>query len=144
MARYDKYDPISGGFRALLAADLTPDANGEVGPVGVELNTSGRVAVGGTLGAVRGVMVKNAAREGAARYSTAMVGAPNPAAFIGQKAGDAVDIMTNGEIVDVSDLAFTPGATIYVDNSDGTLTETATDNQQIGFMVDANRLVVRV
>ena len=37
MARYDKYDPISGGFRAPLAADLTPNASGEWGPRAVSL-----------------------------------------------------------------------------------------------------------
>jgi len=144
MPRYDKYDPISGGFRALLAANLTPDADGEVGPVGVTLNTSGRVVVGGA--AVVGILVKNSAKQGAGQYSTAIQGAPNAAAFIGQKAGDAVDIMTSGEIVGLAALEFTPGAPIYVDATTGVLTDDSETgvNPQVGFMVEVDRLVVRV
>ena len=53
MARYDKYDPISGGFRAPLAANLTL-TNGNFGPKAVSLNSSGKVVVGtaGTTGLV--------------------------------------------------------------------------------------------
>ena len=142
MARYDKYDPISGGFRAKLNANLTPDADGQVGPVGVTLNTSGRVVVGGA--AAVGVLVKNASHQAAPRYSTGMQGAPNPDAFIGQRAGDVVDVMTSGEIVGLSSLGLTPGATIYADATTGELTETATGNTKVGFMVEADRLVVRV
>lgn len=144
MARYDKYDPISGGFRAKLNANLTPDVNGEVGPIGVSLNTSGRLVEGGAAGAIKGVLVKNAAREGAPRYSTGMQGDPNPDAFIGQRAGDPVDVMTSGEIVGLSGLGLTPGASIYAAAADGALTETATSNTYVGFMVEADRLVVRM
>jgi hypothetical protein len=142
--RYDKYDPISGGFRAKLNANLSPDANGEVGPVGVSLNTSGRVLVGGAE--TVGVLVKNSAREGASQYSTGMQGAPNPAAFIGQMAGDVVDIMTSGEIVGLTPLGLTPGANIFADATDGSLTEDDNTgaNRKVGFMVEADRLIVRL
>lgn len=43
MARYDKYDPLSGGFRALLAPGW---AVADETPVGVGLDTSGRVVAG--------------------------------------------------------------------------------------------------
>ncbi len=144
MARYDKYDPISGGFRAKLNADLSADANGEAGPLGVTLNSSGRVVIGGGTGTQVGLLVKNAARQGPAQYSTTPYGSPNPAASPGQKAGDVVDIMTSGEIVGLSALAFTPGATIYTDNTTGALTATVGTNTKVGFMIDADRLVVRI
>jgi len=40
--RYDKYDGVTGGFRAKLAADLTVDAEGSTGVKSVSLNASER------------------------------------------------------------------------------------------------------
>lgn len=145
MARYDKYDPISGGFRAKLAADLTMDANGEFGPAGVSLNTTGRVVVGtGGQSGLVGVLVKNAARQGTGRWSNTLHGIPNPAAPIGAMAGDVVDIMTNGEIVDLDPDDFPAGSAVYT-AADGTLSTTGgAGTSQVGWTVEAGRMVVRV
>lgn len=145
MPRYEKYEPIAGGFRATLEADLTGiDANGEWGPRAVSLNTAGRVVVGtaGASGLV-GVLVKNAPKQPTGRFSTTLQGAPNPRAWLGQKAGDRVDIMTNGEIVDVQALGLTPGVAVYA-AADGTLSGTATGNTRVGWMVENWRMVVRL
>ena len=47
MATYDKYEPIAGGFRARLAAAAVL-TNGSIGPIGVSLNSSGKVLQDGT------------------------------------------------------------------------------------------------
>ena len=44
MARYDKYEPKGGGFRAPLSADMT-DAQVDT-VLGVSLNASGQVVIG--------------------------------------------------------------------------------------------------
>ena len=117
MARYDKYDPISGGFRAPLAADVLP---GNVGvPVGVSLDANGRVVVG-TAGQSGGVGVFVADRI--------------------MRAGEIADIMTDGEIVDVTGLA---AGTKYGVAAGGAIGTTA-GNYRIGHTVEATRLVVRV
>lgn len=116
MARYDKYDPVSGGFRAPLNADW---ADGDVGLVfGVGLNSSGRVVKGAGQTGVRGVLVVDAK---------------------GYKAGDIVDVMTNGEIVEVASLA---AGTRYVANTGTGVLATATGTE-VGYTVEATRLVVR-
>lgn len=145
MARYDKYDPISGGFRAPLADDLTLSSNGEFGPKAVSLDTDGRVEVGtaGSSGLV-GVLVKNAART-PWTATTADNSGYNAAVPVGCKAGDIVDIMTSGEIVDLAGSGITglaAGQPIYA-TAGGDLTNVATGNTKIGYTVEANRLVVR-
>ena len=91
MARYDKYDPISGGFRAALDVDITGDAAGEFGPKAVSLNASGRVVVGTAgISGIAGILVKNAPKRPIAAMSTSMQGTPYPTAWMGQKAGDMV------------------------------------------------------
>lgn len=142
MARYDKYDPIAGGFRAKLNADLTL-TNGEFGPAGVSINTSGRVVVGngGASGTV-GVLVKNAARGPVQKWGTSLQGASLPESSPGCKAGDVVDIMTSGEIADVT--VGTAGQEIYA-LANGTLSATpATGAVSVGFIVTVGRMVVRV
>jgi hypothetical protein len=145
MARYDKYDPISGGFRAKLNADLTLDGNGEFGPRAVSLNTSGRVVVGtaGQSGLV-GILVKNAAKQAVTRWGLSTSGTPNAAAPIGALAGDVVDIMTNGEIVEVT--GFTAGQPVYA-HADGSLDAVATAGTKVGYIVEVvngrGRMVVR-
>ena len=138
MARYDKYDPISGGFRGVLAADfaLGTPVNGVFPNLGkvypVSLNSSGLV----TIGAI-------AANPG-------MVGVM---ILTSQKfAGDVVDIMTEGEIVDLNsaspfdNFAAAPvaGSKYYGVAADGTVSATATSNYFIGHTVEATRLIVRV
>lgn len=147
MARYDKYDPVSGGFRAPLAANLTPNSIGEFGPKAVSLNDQGRVVVGtaGTSGLV-GVLVKNAPRLPAGPSSIISDRGYNAAAPIGLMAGDVVDIMTSGEIVDLAGSGITglaAGQPIYTDAA-GDLTNVATGNTRVGYTVEADRMVVRV
>ena len=145
MARYDKYEPIAGGFRARLEADLTGvSASGEWGPKAVSLNNAGRVVVGtGGVSGLVGIVVKNAPKQPAGRFSTTLQGAPNSRAWLGQKAGDTVDIMTNGEIVDVQGLNLTPGQPVYA-HADGSLDAVATAGTKVGYMVENWRMVVRL
>lgn len=146
MARYDKYDPISGGFRAPLAANLTL-TNGEFGPKAVSLNTSGRVVVG-TAGAsgLCGILVKNAARQPWTATSAGPQGTANPTTPIGCMAGDIVDVMTNGEIVDLASAGITglaAGIPVYATTA-GDLTNVVGTNIKVGWTVEANRMIVRV
>lgn len=136
MARYDKYDPISGGFRAKLAADFAPGTLGvNLGKIyPVSLNSSGLVTIGaiGAQVGLAGVMVLTEAKF----------------------AGDVVDIMTSGEIVDINVAAapfdnFTAAAVAgqkyYGVTADGTIiAATPTANYYIGTTVEATRLIVRV
>jgi hypothetical protein len=131
MARYDKYDPISGGFRAPLAADFTTAANfGKV--YAVRLNASGQVVIGST-GANTGIVGLMVLTK--ATY-----------------AGEVVDVMTHGEIVDLNtstpfdNFAAAPvaGTDYFGVAADGTISATATANFRIGHTVEAKRLVVRV
>jgi hypothetical protein len=134
MARYDKYDPISGGFRAALAADWA-DADCGI-PFAVGLDTNGRVVKGaGTTGVV-GVLVVDG-----------MVG-PTGTRVSNKKATNIVDVMTAGEISDctLSDgtTALDPGTKYFGEAAaTGLLTATATANYAIGWAVDTSRLVVR-
>jgi hypothetical protein len=136
--RYDKYDPISGGFRAKLNADLTFDGAGSVGPKVVSLNATGKVVIG-TAGqsGFCGVLVKAVPMTPSLGN---IAGTVNAAVPIGGKAGDVVDIMTAGEIVDVTGLA---AGTRYFAKSDGTLSALSSDGPYVGFTVEATRLVVR-
>lgn len=142
MARYDKYDPISGGFRAPLNADLTFSSEGEFGPTVVSLNANGRVVVGTAAqsGGV-GVVVKNVPK-----YPNLgnIPGQINSAVPIGGMAGDVVDVMTQGEIMDVPGLV---AGTTYYAAADGSLTATApaagANGWKVGHTVEAGRLVVR-
>lgn len=141
-ARYDKYEPLAGGFRAPLGADLTFDAAGNYGPKVVSLNTSGQVVEGtaANSGGV-GILVKSVPL-----YPNLgnIPGAVNAGVPIGGKAGNIVDVMTHGEITDVSGL---DAGTTYYAAADGTLTATApasgTNGWKVGHTVEATRLVVR-
>lgn len=122
MARYDKYDPISGGFRAPLDADWGAALVGV--PTGVGLNANGRIVAGAGNTGVLGVLVVNEPKS----------------------AGDVVDPMTDGEIVDVDGLA--AGTNYFAAGADGTLGAGApaagTNATRVGHTVEATRLVVRV
>lgn len=146
MARYDKYDPIAGGFRGLLGADLVL-TNGSVGPLAVSLNSSGQVVVGtaGQSGAV-GILVKNAAKGPLTQWSTSMTGgSPLAVAPVGCMAGDVVDVMTSGEIVDIDKTQFPAGSKIYATAATGVLSTTGGSTKVlIGFTVEAGRLIVRL
>ena len=120
MARYDKYDPISGGFRAPLAADW---GSGDVAvPRAVTLDGNGRVIKVAAADTAKAVLVIDQVKS----------------------AGDVVDCMTAGEIVEVGLAA----GTDYYSKADATL-ETAApgagvNKVKIGHTVEADRLVVRV
>lgn len=137
MARYDKYDPKDGGFRAPLNAAW----NATSGPAGVSdlnrviavgLNGNGRVVKATTAAAAVGVVVVSAAKN----------------------AGEIVDIMTDGEIVelDANDIqgatAPTAGTKYYLDATASRLAATAPgagiNGFYVGTTVEAGRLVVRV
>jgi uncharacterized protein DUF2190 len=123
MSRFDKYDPYDGGFRAKLNAAITATNAGKI--YAVSINTSGKVVIGGSgLVDIRGLICATEAMA----------------------AGDAIDVMTDGEIADAtmtSGTAFTAGALIYC-HADGTIDATATSGKAIGFTVELDRLVVRV
>lgn len=133
MARYDKYDPIAGGFRAKLKVALTVSTaldKERIFGVSIEAAT-GLLVLGGAATAIRGIIN---VRESKA-------------------ANDVVDVMTHGEIVDAFFLndgstATVLGTVYYVDNVTGAITATTTSNKAIGVRVadtpDKGRIVVRV
>lgn len=135
MARYDQVEPHVGIVRAPLAAALTFDANGEFGPKAVSLDANGRVVVG-TAGqsGFAGVLVKNVPMVPAGRFTAGQI-VNN---WMGGRAGDVVDIMTQGQILDTS---LPAGSAIYATPA-GDLTTTATGNTKVGYTVEAGRLVV--
>lgn len=123
-ARYDKYDPISGGFRAKLNAAW---AAADVGvPFGVGLNASGRVVKGAGNTGVLAVLVCDDAYP----------------------AGETVDLMTAGEIVDIDSPALVAGTTYYADGTTGVISTSApavgANATRVGRTVEAWRLVARV
>jgi hypothetical protein len=117
MARYDKYDPVGGGHRAPLAAD---QAKIPGNPLGVGLNTSGRVVIGaGNTGIIGVICVTK-----------------------DMKAGDIVDVMKFGEVVEMTS---TTAGTVYTANTTtGVLSNAAASATQtpIGYTVEADRLIV--
>jgi hypothetical protein len=144
-AAYDKYEPLAGGFRARLAAPLPLTNGGFIGAV--SLNASGRVTPGtGGQSGVVGVLVKNVAKGPVGSWGTDLGGGtPNPNAPIGNRAGDQVDIMTNGEVVNLDPTAFPAGSKVYAAAADGALSTTGgAGTVLIGFTVEAGRLVVRL
>ena len=121
MARIDKYDPKSGGFRAALAAAqaATPGAVGDAdGPIGVGLDVNGRVVPGAGQSGVVGVLVLTQDKV----------------------AGDIVDVMTDGDIVEFGGAA---GTVYFAAAANGAISTTNTGTR-VGHTVEANRLVCRV
>lgn len=117
MARIDKYNPVSGGFRAPLNAAYTGSPN----VVGVGINNSGRVVVGGGVTGIVGVVCL-----------------PQDKAV-----GVVVDVMTDGEIVQFGG---TLGSLYTANTTTGAVSTTAPSATQtpVGWTVEANRLIVRV
>lgn len=135
MARYDQVEPHVGIVRAPLAANLTFSAAGEFGPVGVSLDANGRVVVGtGGQSGLAGVLVKNVPTMPAS-LATAAQTINN---WMGGRAGDVVDIMTQGQILDTG---LPAGSKIY-SAANGTLSTTVAAGSQVGYTVEAGRLVV--
>lgn len=125
MARFDKYEPFSGGFRVRLAADFTTAADFEK-IWAVTVNTSGLAVLKGavTAATLRGVTV-----------------------ITGKKyAGDVIDVMSDGEIVEVNtpSVIATPGVKLYAAAADGAATAVSASNFEFGFTVEAERVIVRV
>lgn len=121
IARYDKYDPTNGGFRAQLAVDT--EAGEGYTPVGVGLDVYGHVVAGAGQTGVVGVYIPHGLK----------------------KVGDIVDVMTSGEIVELA--GGTPGTVMTADATTGVVDDTAVGagtNIALGFTVEATRLVVRV
>lgn len=121
MARYDKVEPLSGSHRALLNADwLVGDLNKVVA---VSLNASGKV-VKGTAGQTGFIGVVCLTKI---RY-----------------ANDVVDVMQDGEIVELTGLI---AGQRYFANADGSgltpASGTITALQLVGWTVEATRLIVR-
>ena len=137
MARYDKYEPLTGGFRAALAVDwLDADLN-KVVPV--SLNTQGQVVkgTGGQSGFVGVVCITGRQVD--------VVGKPIGTNWKGSKnAGDIVDVMQDGEIVELTGLV---AGKEYFASADGsglvTPPASITGLHKVGWTVEAGRLVVR-
>jgi hypothetical protein len=125
VARFDKYDGVSGGFRAPLAADFVTAANMSKA-FGVGLDTNGRVVLAiGTTG-IKGVLILTKKKY----------------------AGEIVDVMTAGEVAEFDPV--TPGTLAAAGTNwqalttDGTISAAAADatHINIGYTVQAGRLVV--
>lgn len=136
MSRIDKYDPKSGGFRAPLNAALTATS----GPAGVtDLNRVLVVALNGS-----GRLIK--ATTAASAVGVICIGSP-------KAAGDIVDVMTNGEIVELAaaDLQTgspAAGSKYVLDTTASRLAligtpAAGTNVFFVGTTVEAGRLVVR-
>lgn len=127
MSRIDKYEPMGGGFRALLNAAIPSTDVGKI--IGVSLNGTGKVVYGGAAPInIKGVICPVRAMA----------------------AGEVIDVMTDGEMVDCTlndgTTALTAGTDYYATATalSGALTATSTTNQYIGHTVEASRLIVRV
>lgn len=117
MARHDKSVPGVGSFRAPLNAAFT----GAAAPLGVGLNSSGRVVAGAGATGIIGVVCSP----------------------VDMAAGDPIDVYDIAEFVEFGGAA----GTIYTaDTTTGVIGTTAASatKTKIGFTVEADRLIVRV
>jgi hypothetical protein len=130
MARIDKYSGVTGGFRAPLAAAIAAASVG--GVFAVSLDATGKVVIG------------TAAQSG-------FVGVICPDKVFA--AGDVIDVMTQGEIVEfttgANGAAFAPAVAgqVYTANASGAIQTTipaaGVNYDRVGHTVEATRLVVR-
>ena len=116
MARFDHVDSTIGIVRAPINANIA-EADWDT-VIGVGINATGKAVKGAGQTGVIGVAV------------------PGRTVY---RAGQVMDIMQKGDIVDVAGLA---AGTKYYVGADGELTATATDNTYVGYTVEADRLVV--
>lgn len=130
MARFDKVEPLSGSFRAALNADWASGDTNKIVPV--SLNTSGKVVKGtaGQTGFIGVVCITSQLVNGI---------------YIGNKfAGDIVDVMQDGEIVELTGLI---AGQRYFAAADGNslvaASGTITGLQMVGWTVEATRMIVR-
>lgn len=119
MARVDKTQSAVGVVRGVLAADIPTNSFDTV--LGAGLDTSGRIVVGAGNSGVIGVLV------------------PSTTAY---KAGDPADIFVLADILEVDGLA--AGSKVYASTTTGAIGTSATGATQIGFSVEASRLIVRL
>lgn len=124
MSRYDKYDPKTGGFRAPLAADWLPADINKL--LGVGMNATGEIVIGAGTSGIVGVLVLTKAR----------------------KAGEIIDTMTDGEIVEFGltsgEPVSTPGTVYYVTAATGVVSAGAGAGKvRVGHTVEKDRLIVR-
>lgn len=121
--RFDKYGPLTGGFRAALAAAIL---SADVSKIqAVSINASGLVVIGGPA-------------------ETAIMGLICPHKVFA--VGDMIDVMTAGEIVEASmtsGTAFTAGAIVWA-HASGAVDATLTAGKSVGKMIELNRMIVRV
>lgn len=124
--RFDKYGPVTGGFRAPLAAGIVLADVSKI--QGVSINGAGAVVVGGAA-------------------ETAIIGVICPHKVFA--AGDIIDVMTHGEIVEASTsagTAFTAGAIVKVVGTTGAIAAgvAGAGERVIGRMIELDRMVVRI
>lgn len=120
--RIDKSDPKVGSFRAVLASDfLDADVN-KVLAFG--LNSSGLAVKGAGATGVLGLVIRTKK---------------------GDKAGDVIDIHTNGELwpfVETDGTAVAPGK-LYYAHADGSVDDVDADGQLVGWATADGRVVLR-
>jgi hypothetical protein len=130
MARIDKYDPVSGGFRARLGWT----------PVAAEVGDVIAVTINGT-----GLAIKTTAATDVCEGVVCMSSLLN--------LNDVVDVMTDGEIVDIAASGDnvsgqSAGSVAYVGGAGGAINATApgagVNGTKVGRFIEAWRLVVRV
>lgn len=117
MSRYDKYDGVSGGFRAVAFANQLEADYDKVLGVGLDANGLAVLKLPSVSG-FKGVTIVDRTKR---------------------KAGNVLDVMTAGEIVDLTGLV--AGTTYYL-TSVGVLSTTES-RYMVGHTVEAWRLVVR-
>jgi len=116
VARYDKYEPYAGGFRAPLAADWSKDDLSTA--FGVGLNANGQVVKGAGNTGVLGILILTKA----------------------YKAGHVIDVQTDGEVVEFGGTA---GTVYFADATTGVISTTNTGTR-VGHTVEGGRLITRV
>lgn len=123
MSRFDKYEPKAGGFRAILEDPIVAADADKV--FGVSVNASGRVQ-----------------RDSAAVADIVGVICPTRA----MNAGEAIDVMTSGEIVEfttTAGVASTAGTRYFAAIADGAITTTNT-GKLIGRTLEIGRIIIRM
>lgn len=126
MSRFDKYGPVTGGFRAPLNAAISSSDVGKI--QAVSINGSGKVVIGGAA-------------------ETAIIGVICPVRAMA--ANDIIDVMTSGEIVEATKTggtAWAAGDIVYAHGTTGgvgVVDAVSTSGKVIGKMIEATRMVVR-
>ncbi len=116
MAHFDKYDPYSGGFRGPLAFKIEKADVGK--PIAVGVNANGQIIKGNGNANMLGVVIGHSPKN----------------------IGDIIDVMTHGEIVEMTGV--TAGTRLY-GFDDGSINATKTGTP-LGFTIEKERFVVRV